>query len=84
MKLDALIEVLEELQPIELEGVALLRERRLQTGNWFPNDHIPPDVLLRCTLEFMRYGDSCLAVIDRLERNADPVPLSLPLVEYSL
>ena len=83
MKLDKLIEVLEGLQPVELKGVALLRERRLQTGNWFPQDDLGTKELIESTLELMKYGDDCLVVAKRLE-DADPIPFGLPLAEFSL
>jgi hypothetical protein len=83
MKLDKLIEVLEGLQPVELKGVALLRERRLQTGNWFPQDDLETKDILESTLELMKYGDACQRVTKRLE-DADPIALSVPLAEYPL
>ncbi len=77
-----LIACLEGLPPVELLGLALLRQCRPEPGTWFPT-RLPPEQVKAATLEFIAYGNRCLEAAQRLAA-LSPVPLALSCPEYGL
>lgn len=86
MAADSLIEALESLEPVELEGVELLRRLRAQTGVWFPTSEsglVTREEMIRATAQLVAFGQASRELAEKLDDLA-PEPLDVPLVEYSL
>jgi hypothetical protein len=77
-----LLTCLLQTPPIELLGLALLRQSRPAPGAWFPTQ-IPPEQVKQATLEFIVYGNHCLEMAQHLAA-LPPVPLALSCPEYGL
>ncbi len=77
-----LLTCLLQTPPVELLGLALLRQCQPEPGAWFPT-HLPPEQVKAATLEFIAYGSRCLESGQRLAA-LPPVPLAISCPEYGL
>lgn len=84
--LQQLIQTLNDLPPLELNGVSLLQALRPQTGEWFPSRLSADEKgqVVTATIELVGYTRRC-AEMGRLLAQLPPVPLrEVSLVEFSL
>jgi hypothetical protein len=77
----ALAEILAAVEPVELKGVALLRQCHPQP--FFPAG-IDPAELAEATVEIIEYTRACEACLHRL-KGLRPIPLTeIPVEEFPL
>jgi hypothetical protein len=74
-------EIFDQLPPVELLGLALLR--RHQAGHGFFPAHDDPEELAQATVELIDYMATCQSMADRLG-DLLPVVLEIPIPEFSL
>ncbi|MEP7288618.1 MAG: hypothetical protein ABI947_22930 [Chloroflexota bacterium] len=77
-----LLACLEALPPLDLLGVALLRQCQPTAGGWFPRD-VPVEQVIQATVEMVAYGTRSTQASQKLA-NLRPVPLNIPVVEFPL
>lgn len=87
------IDALNDLEPVELKGVELLRRLRSDNHEWFPGDggedlamiekQVSRIEVTEATLELISYGDSCRKLLEKVQ-TVEAVPLTVPLAEYPL
>jgi hypothetical protein len=80
-----LIRSLEIIPPLELGAVSLLSTLRAETGEWFPanlSDEAKSQVIT-ATVELVGYTKRCAEMGRRLS-TLQPIPLAIPLMEFSL
>ena len=77
-----LLACLEQIPPVELKGLALLRQCQPAPGRWFPGD-IPAAQIVQATVEFIEYGDRCMSAAQKLAA-LRPIPWPLPIWEFGL
>ena len=83
--IDSFIQTLETLPPLDLKAVSLLKDLRPPTGEWFPTT-LPDETrtqVIAATVELVAYTDRC-AEMERRLLHLTPVPLSMPIAEFSL
>lgn len=82
MSLEALHECLVRVEPMELQGMRLLRAAHPATG-FFPQD-VPRETVSAAVIELVQYTERC-ANTAYLLRDLRPIPLTtIPLLEYGL
>ena len=77
-----LIACLEGLPPVELLGLALLRQSRSTADGWFPQ-HIPMTEVVQATVEMVAYSSRATQVAQKLA-GLRPIPLNVPVLEFPL
>ncbi len=77
-----LVDILAAVEPVELKGLALIRRRRLQPGQWFPAD-VSPRLLAEAATEMMDYMSGCERAMENLKR-LPPVPSAAQIEEWPL
>lgn len=88
LTLDSLRDCLAGLPPVELKGMALLRERRPH-GQFFPQFggrqmDIPRDVIAEAVTEIVGYTEHCRRAAQQLAK-LTPIPLTaFSILEYGL
>lgn len=88
LTVDSLRDCLAGLPPVELKGMALLRERR-PNGQFFPQlesgaQGIPRDVIAEAVTEIVGYTERCRRAAQQLVKLA-PIPLTaFSILEYGL
>jgi hypothetical protein len=83
--IEQLIQSLETIPPLELEAVSLLSNLRAETSEWFPvnlTDEAKSQVIT-ATVELVGYTKRCAEMGRRLS-TLQPIPLAIPLMEFSL
>jgi len=70
------------VEPVELKGLALIRRRRPQAGQWFPAD-VSSRPLAEAATEMMDYMSGCERAMENLKR-LPPVPSGAPVEEWPL
>ncbi len=74
---------IEGLQPVDLLGLALLRQcQPLPVGSWVPGN-LPADQVAQATIQFIEYANRCRVAAEHLSA-CSPVPIALPIVEFGL
>ena len=83
--IEQLIQSLNAIQPLELEAVSLLSNLRAETGEWFPTNLTNEAKLqvITATVELVGYTKRCAEMGRRLS-TLQPIPLAIPLMEFSL
>jgi hypothetical protein len=83
--LDTLTDVLNDLPPLELHGMHLLKQVRPTSGSFFPSlTGIHRDKLRQATTELITYTNHCHQMRSRLS-DLQPVPItSFTIVEFGL
>lgn len=79
---EALRVCLAELPPVELKGMALLRERHPQ-GQFTPTG-LPREVVAEAVVEILAYTQSCQRAAQQLSVLAAVPLLALAIVEFGL
>lgn len=88
MTAQKLTSILSQIEPVELKGLALLREgspsRRCQpqSHQWFPAE-LSSRLLAEAATEMMDYMSGCERAIESLKK-LPPVPLAAPVEEWPL
>jgi hypothetical protein len=78
----SLVACLEQVPPVNLKGVELLRQLRAISGDWFPQ--VSADVLSEATAEMIEYTKASAAAVRKLQA-VPPIPLRvLPVAEFCL
>lgn len=81
-----LILCIEDLAPVPLVGLSLLRQPLGLTdaarGSWFPTD-ITAEQLVAAALDLIAYGDRCRESAHKLS-DLHPIPVSFSVAEYPL
>ena len=86
--IESLRDCLAAIPPVELKGMALLRERRPQ-GQFFPSladeqTDIPRERIAEAVTEIVRYTELCRRTAQQLVKLA-PIPLTtFSILEYGL
>jgi hypothetical protein len=82
-----IIEIVEDLEPVDLKGVELLRELRSRPNVWFPTDRavsaIPKEQIAEATIQMVTYVRASRETARRLD-DLTPIPLAAPTPEYPL
>ncbi len=74
---------IEGLHPVDLLGLALVRQcQPLPAGSWVPGN-LPPDQVAQATLQFIEYANRCKVAAEHLSA-CSPVPVALSIVEFGL
>ena len=80
---DDLRKCLEALPPVDLLGLALLRQSQpLPAGSWVPSN-LPAEAVARAAVQFVEYADRCAVAMERLTSLA-PASVLLPITEFGL
>jgi hypothetical protein len=88
LTVESLRDCLASLPPVELKGMALLRERR-PTGQFFPQfegggQGIPREVIAEAVTEIVGYTERCRRAAQQVATLA-PIPLTaFSILEYGL
>lgn len=78
---ESLANILLQVAPVELEGLALLRQHRPQPGEIFPR--APIAQIVPATLQLMAYAQESYKMAEKLSK-LKAVPLVAPVLEYGL
>lgn len=80
-----LAKALEQVQPVELKGMELLRQHKPKPGNIFPTG-LDRQAYIDATVEMINYTRVCAELAKRIEAvPSQPAPKTAPQVEsYSL
>lgn len=82
ISLETLQECLVSIEPVDLQGMRLLKACPTATG-LFPQD-VARATVKEAVIELVQYTERCNATVHRL-RNLAPIPLTkLALIEYGL
>ena len=82
ISLETLQDCLASIEPVDLQGMRLLKACPTATG-LFPQN-VPRATIKEAVIELVQYTERCNAVAHRL-RNLAPIPLTnLALIEYGL
>ncbi len=77
-----LLACLEQIPPVELSGLALLRQCQPTPGHWFPGE-VSTEQVVQATIEFIEYGNRSMSAAGKLAM-LPPVPFRLPILEFGL
>ena len=77
----ALAEIIGGIEPVELKGVALLRQSR-PSLSFFPTPQHTEEVV-QATLELIEYIRICEVSVHRL-KSLGPIPVEIAIEEFSL
>ena len=83
--IEQLIQSLEVIPPLELGAVSLRSNLRAETGEWFPTNLTveAKSQVITATVELVGYTKRCAEMGRRLS-TLQPIPLAIPLMEFSL
>ncbi len=77
-----LVSCLGNLDPVQLDGVELLKQLRPLTGTWFPQ--VSPDVLTKATTQLIDYTQTCRATLRMLQSLPPIIVTTIPCLEFCL
>lgn len=82
ISLETLHDCLASVEPVDLQGMRLLKARPSSTG-LFPQN-VPRELIKEAVIELVQYTERCNATARRL-RNLAPIPLTnLSVIEFGL
>ena len=77
-----LVACLGSVEPVDLKGLALLRQLRPVAGEWFPQ--VPASVLTEATTQIIAYTRDCAAATVKLQSLPPVILAEIPCPEFCL